>query len=299
MMRITQVMDGQLATRLRVEGRVADRDGDALRVACEPHLGAPSALVLDLAGVSFVDAAGASALRDLERRGALLLGRSGFVEQVLQVVPVPAAEPADEEQLVARLRTGDDLAFATVVRRHGGRLLATARRLLRDDEGARDAVQEAFLAAFSAMDRFDGRARLSTWLHRIVVNCALMRLRRQRRRPEGSIEDLLPRFAEDGHWVAGASQWNSTSDTLLERKECRALVRECIDQLPEKYRTVIMLRDIDELDTQAAADLLATTPNALKIRLHRARQALRTLIERRLHSEARDGAHPGDRSMRA
>lgn len=78
-------------------------------------------------------------------------------------------------------------------------MLAAACRLLRNDEAARDAVQEAFLAAFSAMDRFDGRARLSTWLHRIVVNCALMRLRRQRRRPEESIEDLLPRFAEDGH----------------------------------------------------------------------------------------------------
>jgi RNA polymerase sigma-70 factor, ECF subfamily len=295
MMRITQATDGRSATRLRVEGHITDRDGDALRAACAPHLGTPNALMVDLAGVSFVDAPGASALRDVERRGALLRGRSGFVDQVLRAARGRAPEPADQEPLLARLRAGDELAFETIVRRHGGRMLATARRLLRNDEAARDAVQEAFLAAFSAMGRFDGRAQLSTWLHRIVANCALMRLRRQRRWPEDSIEELLPRFADEGHWVAGTSQWNSTCDTLLERKQSRALVRECIDRLPEKFRTVIVLRDIEELDTQEAADLLGTTPNALKIRLHRARQALRTLIERRLGLPA--GAPPDDQSM--
>src|SRR4029453_17059845 len=95
MMRITQVLDGETATRLRVEGRIAGHDGGALRAACEPHLAAPGALVLDLAEVSFVDAAGASALRDLERRGALLVGRSGFVAQLLQAVAVPWARPGD------------------------------------------------------------------------------------------------------------------------------------------------------------------------------------------------------------
>jgi RNA polymerase sigma-70 factor, ECF subfamily len=239
------------------------------------------------------DGRSATRLR-VERRGALLVGRSGFVEQVLRAAPVCPPQPGDEELLVARLRAGDELAFETIVRRHGGRMLATARRLLRDDEAARDAVQEAFLSAFTAMDRFDGRARLSTWLHRIVVNCALMRLRRQRRRQEGSIEELLPRFADEGHWIAGTSQWNSTCDTLLERKQSRALVRECLDRLPEKFRTVIVLRDIEELDTQEAAELLGTTPNALKIRLHRARQALRTLVERRLDLPA--GPPPDDRS---
>jgi RNA polymerase sigma-70 factor (ECF subfamily) len=143
-------------------------------------------------------------------------------------------------------------------------------------------VQEAFLSAFSAMSRFDGRSRLSTWLHRIVVNCALMRLRRQRRRPEESIEDLLPRFADDGHWVSGMSRWDGTCETLLQREETRALIRECLGQLPDKYRTVIMLRDIEELDTAEAAELLGTSANALKIRLHRARQALRALVELRL-----------------
>jgi RNA polymerase sigma-70 factor, ECF subfamily len=295
MMRITQVADGQITRRLQVEGRITGRDGDALRASCEAHLAAGPSLLLDLAGVTFVDAAGVSALRDLERRGALLVSRSGFVDQVLRGAPEQTAGAADTDEgdLVARLRAGDEIAFETVVRRHGGRMLAAARRLLRNDDAARDAVQEAFLAAFSAMNRFDGRARLSTWLHRIVVNCALMRLRHQRRRPEQSIDELLPRFAEDGNWASGSTQWSSTCDALLQRQEARALVRQCVDQLPEKYRTVIMLRDIEELDTQEAADLLGMTANALKIRLHRARQALRTLLERRLrHSGAPDDAGP-------
>ncbi len=294
MMRITHIVDDGAATRLRVEGRITDAAADALRAACAPHLGTPHGLILDLGGVGFVDAAGAAALHDLERRGALLLGRSGFVDQVLRVAS-EAPGAGDPDDLIGRLRAGDDLAYETVVGRYGGRMLAAARRLLRNDEAARDVVQEAFLAAFSAMDRFDGRARLSTWLHRIVVNCALMRLRRQRRRPEESIDDLLPRFAEDGHWEAGGSAWSHTSDALLERKQTRTMVRECIDLLPEKYRTAIMLRDIEELDTQAAAEALGTTPNALKIRLHRARQALRTLVERRLlqpGTSGRGGAAP-------
>src|SRR4029450_9320400 len=138
MMRITQATDGRSATRLRVEGRITDRDGDALRAACAPHLGTANALMVDLAGVSFVDAPGASALRDVERRGALLVGRSGFVAQVLRGAPgrpprAPAAprlaappasiirvprpprarprDPAEEEPLLARLRAGDELAF--------------------------------------------------------------------------------------------------------------------------------------------------------------------------------------------
>jgi RNA polymerase sigma-70 factor (ECF subfamily) len=292
MMRITATTAG----RLRVEGRITGADGDALRTACEA-----GPLLIDLGGVTFLDAGGATALRDLERRGAVLVGRSGFVDQVLRGAPEQTvdASTSDETRLIARLRAGDEVAFEAVVRRYGGRMLTAARRLLRSDEAARDAVQEAFLSAFSAMSRFDGRSRLSTWLHRIVINCALMRLRRQRRRPEESIEDLLPRFADDGHWLSGQSQWDGTCETLLQRQETRALVRECLGRLPDTYRTVIMLRDIEELDTAEAAELLGTTANALKIRLHRARQALRTLIEQRLHEPgAPDDGRP-DRAMLA
>src|SRR5688572_25308024 len=98
----------------------------------------------------------------------------------------------DEEALLARLRTGDDQAYEQMVHAFGGRMLAVALRILRNEEDARDAVQTAYLSAFRSLKGFEGGCRLSTWLHRIVVNAALMKLRSRRRRPEESIEPLLP-----------------------------------------------------------------------------------------------------------
>ncbi|TMA49811.1 MAG: sigma-70 family RNA polymerase sigma factor [Deltaproteobacteria bacterium] len=182
--------------------------------------------------------------------------------------------------LLDGLRRGDDDAFAALVRQQAGRMLATARRLLRSDQDAEDAVQEAFVSAARAIDGFAGGSKVSTWLHRIVINTALMKLRTRRRRREESIDDLLPHFDAEGRHVSPVATWETPSDVLLERRETRAMVRRCIDRLPERYRTVLLLRDIEELDTQESADLLGTTPNTVKIRLHRARQALRTLLER-------------------
>src|SRR5512143_3071088 len=180
--------------------------------------------------------------------------------------------PLDNEaQLVERLRAGDDAAFEAIVRQYGGRMLAAARRLLRSEDDAADAVQEAFLAAFKSIDGFQGAARLSTWLHRIVINAALMKVRSASRRPEESLEDLLPRFDADGYWTDTVHEWSSGSEELLERRETRVLVRRCIERLPEAYRTVLMLRDIEDLDTDEVAEILGITPNATKIRLHRAR----------------------------
>jgi RNA polymerase sigma-70 factor (ECF subfamily) len=158
-------------------------------------------------------------------------------------------------------------------------MLATARRFVAAEHEAADVVQEAFLAAFRAIGTFAGTAKLSTWLHRIVVNAALMRLRSRRRRREESIEPLLPRFAADGHWAEPPTPLTLSAEALVDGHEQRALVRAAIDRLPETYRTVIMLRDIEELDTDEAAAILGVTPNAVKTRLHRARQALRTLLE--------------------
>src|SRR5262249_13559072 len=96
----------------------------------------------------------------------------------------------DDDALVERLRAGESEAFEELVRMYGGRLLAVARRYMRTEEDAQDVVQTAYLNAFRALSQFEGSCQLSTWLHRIVVNAALMRLRSRRRRPEESIEDL-------------------------------------------------------------------------------------------------------------
>lgn len=188
----------------------------------------------------------------------------------------------EESSLVAALKRGDEWAFETVIRLYGGRLLAVARRYVRNDEDAHDVLQAAYLSAFKAIAQFEGSAQLCTWLHRIVVNTALMKLRARRRRPEESIEDLLPSFLEDGHHVDQFAAWATPADVLMEQQQTRATVRQCIDGLPESYRTVLMLRDIDERSTDEVAELLMISPGAVKVRLHRARQALSTVLRQEI-----------------
>ena len=185
-----------------------------------------------------------------------------------------------DADLIRRLKAGDEDAYAIVVRTLGGRMLSVARRFLHDEDLARDAVQDAFLSAFRAIHTFDGDAQISTWLHRIVVNASLMRLRTRRRKPEQSIEPMLPAFAEDGHHASRpVLAWTDSAEHSLLRREARAQVRAAIAELPESYRTALMLRDIEERSTREAADLLGVTENALKLRLHRARQALATKLK--------------------
>ena len=158
--------------------------------------------------------------------------------------------------------------------------------MLRNDDDAGDAVQDAFLSAFRAIESFEGGSRISTWLHRIVVNAALMKLRTRRRKPEQSIDDLLPRFLEDGHLERPAGAWRDLPEDLVGQSELRDLVLASIDQLPEGYRNVLLLRDIEELDTEETAAAMGISTNAVKTRLHRARLALREILEPRLIEHA-------------
>ena len=170
-------------------------------------------------------------------------------------------------------------------------MLATARRFLNNECDAQDAVQEAFASAFRALNKFNGDAMLSTWLHRIVVNASLVQLRSRRRRSEQPIEPLLPRFDHDGEWIDDPATRTDATETILERRDSREMVRRCIERLPDKYRCVLLLRDIEELDTDETARALATSANTVKVRLHRARQALKTLIERQSALQAHDSSH--------
>ena len=200
----------------------------------------------------------------------------------------PSSHP--ETELVERLRRGDEAAYEVLVRENSGRMLTVARRYLRNEEAARDATQEAFLSAFRSIARFQGASSLSTWLHRIVVNACLMKLRSARRHAESSIEELLPQFDETGHRISIHDDWPESAETALARGQTREAVRAAIERLPESYRTVLILRDIEEMSTAEAAALLEATPTAVKIRLHRARQALRTLLERTFSTRPREGS---------
>jgi RNA polymerase sigma-70 factor, ECF subfamily len=191
----------------------------------------------------------------------------------------PSCEQEAEAQLPASVRAGDEEASAELVRKYGGRMLAVARRYLHGEEDCADAVQDAFLAAFRSLDKFEGNSSLGTWLHRIVVNVCLTKLRAQSRRRAVPLDDLLPTFDETGHHTRPVRSWGEETLSQLTREETRIQVRACIDRVPEPYRTVLLLRDIEELDTEQTAEQLGITAGAVKTRLHRARQALRTLLE--------------------
>jgi RNA polymerase sigma-70 factor (ECF subfamily) len=181
-----------------------------------------------------------------------------------------------EAHLVSRLRQQDPAAFEIVVRRYSDRLLAVAARFLRSKEDRADALQDAFLRAFRSISRFEGRARLSTWLHRILVNVCLGKIRARSRNPAVPLDDLLP--PGDGHDATREpAVIESPTDPITSAETC-AQLRACIDRLPPSYRTVIELRDLEELDTDQTAQTIGATRGMVKARLHRARRALRSLL---------------------
>jgi len=188
--------------------------------------------------------------------------------------------PPDESQILAGLRKGDSAAFTRVLEIFGPRLLATATRMMGSEHDGQDVLQEAMVSCFKHIGNFKGESALYTWLHRVTVTAALMKLRTRKRRNEAAIEPLLPTFHEDGHRVESTRhEWAESSESLAQREEMRQIVRSCIDQLPESYRTVLLLRDIEEWDTAETAEALGVAQGVVKTRLHRARQALRTLLE--------------------
>ncbi len=205
----------------------------------------------------------------------------------LAVPGPPADDPiAAEAGLVARLKAGDGAAYEHVLRDYGGRLLATARRIMPSDDDAQDAFQDAMLSAFKAIARFDGQSRLSTWLHRIVVNACLMKLRSKRRRPEKSIDHHLPTFDDTGHQSPSSRPWKPAGTNGIETEEARRMVRQAVEQLPDSYRVVLMLRDVEGLDTLEVALLLEMSESAVKTRLHRARQALKELLDPHMRDDS-------------
>lgn len=191
----------------------------------------------------------------------------------------------DETELIAGLRRGETRAFEMVVRQYGPRLLATGRRILRDQSLAEDCVQETFIKAFERLDGFEGRAKFGTWLHSIMVNQALMKLRKLRPDKHETIDDLMPQFDADSCRIEAPWSHLATPHEMLEEEQTRRLVQSHIEQLPETYRIVLQLRDIQEFSTETVSEMLNISQGAVKVRLHRARSALKTLLEPLLRGE--------------
>ncbi len=194
--------------------------------------------------------------------------------------------PTDGE-LVTRASAGDGAAFAELVQRHQDRIYGLALHLLRDAGEAEEVVQEAFLAALEKLQSFRGDAAFTTWLHRVAANAALMRLRRRRRSPEAvaaePLEELLPRFDGSGRIEAetGAGahhDWSKRADEQLADRQIRRAVEREVQNLPEDYRIVFLLRDVEGLSSEEMAEALGISVAAVKSRLHRARLVLRVRL---------------------
>jgi len=186
-----------------------------------------------------------------------------------------------DPELVERARARDDAAIRTIVRRYNQRLFRVARAILRNDSEAEDAVQASYVSAFTHLASFRGEAQLSTWLTRIAVNEATARLRR--RRPTTDLDEL---DGASGH-SAEIIQFpliniQPDPETEVHRQEIRALLERAIDALPDSFRTVFVLRDIEGLSIEETAAQLSLQPETVKTRLHRARRRLRVALEAEL-----------------
>ncbi len=172
-------------------------------------------------------------------------------------------------------------AFEQLVRRHGPGMLVATRRLLRDETAARDALCAAFEDVSRSVDRFAEGEDAEGRLHRLALDAALRWLRERGRPADETIDDLLPTFLEDGHHARHPEEWRSPDEPAA----VRAVVLAAIDRLPESHRIVVLLRDVEGLREDEVAQALGLTHNRVRVRLHRARQALRTLLEPRFTGE--------------
>ena len=174
---------------------------------------------------------------------------------------------------------GDHEAFAALVRQESPRLYRVLLRFVHDPDEARSVMQETFLQAYERRDTFRGDAKLTTWLYAIGINLARAAHRKQIRRrvlTEQDMERLQPSFQE-GMLTGAFSRWNPGQQ--VERSERQRLVHEAIERLSDSYREVVILRDIEQLSTAEAAQVLGISEGATRVRLHRARQALRALLD--------------------
>jgi RNA polymerase sigma-70 factor (ECF subfamily) len=194
----------------------------------------------------------------------------------------PRAQPEADEKLVLRARAGDERAVRSLVQRHNRRLFRMARGILRDDGEAEDVVQETYVRAFTRLDRYRGEAAFGTWLSRIAMNEAYGRLRRRRPSVEWS-DDGIGGEADRGRIILfpGACP-PPEPESEASRGQVRAILEQAIDRLPEPFRLVLVLRDVEGLDVEETANLLGILPQTVKTRLFRARRLMRGEMEKAL-----------------
>jgi len=202
----------------------------------------------------------------------------------MQIAAVAAAplDTLDDDALVERARNRDGAAVRLIMQRHNRRLFRVARSVLHDDAEAEDVVQEAYVRAFTHLDGFRGEAQLSTWLTRIALNEALGRLRRRRITVGLKDIDAISGQGEARVIYLPSARQDSDPEAAAARAQVRRLLERAVDQLPDSFRMVFVLRDIEELSIEETASQLGLRPETVKTRLHRARRLLRQSLDRTL-----------------
>jgi RNA polymerase sigma-70 factor (ECF subfamily) len=207
----------------------------------------------------------------------------------------PAVTSADEAELLARLRDGDERAFEELVDRHYGTMLAVARGYVKSRAVAEEVVQEAWLGVLKGLDRFEGRSSLRTWIVRIVANIARTRGAREARSvplsslaPEGDEAAVDPdrfRGSDDafpGHWLQYPSDWQALPEQSLFGRETLELVMAVVRELPPAQQQVITLRDITGCSAEEVCEALQISAGNQRVLLHRARSRVRSALEEHL-----------------
>ena len=187
-----------------------------------------------------------------------------------------------DENLVERVRGGDLTAFEALMRRHNRRLFRVARSVLRDADAAEDAVQEAYLRAYTKLGTYKPTGKFSAWLTRVALNEALM-IRRRDRSDTVSFDEVGEDVVNS---VEQADSETPTSDQFVEAAHARAFLEHAIDALPENFRMVFVLRVVEGLDVRETAECLELNPNTVRTRLFRAQRQLRGDLSRRLRGES-------------
>lgn len=173
-----------------------------------------------------------------------------------------------------------------IVKEHIAWMLKLSEKILNDHALAQDTVQEAFLSAFHAYDTLKDESRLKPWLKRIVVNAALMQLRQIKRRADHSIDDYLPEFDSNDCRIESPWSYLIGTEAVFASQHLQESVHRALSELPDDYRIVLLLRDIEGYNTGEVASMLEITVSSVKTRLHRARSALKKLLEPVLRGDA-------------
>ena len=193
-------------------------------------------------------------------------------------MPVTSQAGIDESVLVAQSREGDARAFGELVRRYEGKIFRLAQHVTQNREDAEDVLQETFMKAYEHLDQFQGNSKFYTWIVRIAVNQALMKLRRRKTDKSVSIDETID-TGEDTI-VREIAAWDEDPEQRYSREELGGILDTAIQSLDTPYRSVFVLRDIDELSTEETADALNLSIPAVKSRLLRARLQLREKLTR-------------------